>query len=232
MNNNFTAWRVGAPYYLPLLLIAILSQAIGLWIGLAWISLPCWLLFAFTLNFFRDPPRSITNNPAEIVSPADGKVDFIEELDDSPYYVGPCICISIFLNVFNVHVNRTPDEAKVVRIEYREGEFRNAMDPNSRQVNESNTLYLSTPHGPMTVRQISGAIARRIVCVTSEGKQLTKGQKFGMIKFGSRTELYLPRNATILVKTGQNVKGASTILARIDETYTENTDGGRAEKET
>ena len=231
MNPEFSSWKVGAPYYLPFLVLSILAQIIAVWLGFPWGATPLWLLFAFTLNFFRDPKRTITSNASEIVSPADGVVDAIEELEYSPYYEGPCICVSIFLNVFNVHVNRAPDECKIERIEYREGEFRNAMDPTSRQMNESNTLYLDTPNGPMTVKQISGAIARRIVCVTSEGKHLTKGEKFGMIKFGSRTELYLPMNATILVKTGQRVNGGSSNLARIDNTYTENTDARRTQKE-
>lgn len=226
MNSEFSSWKVGAPYYLPLLVLSIFAQIIAVWLGFPWGATPFWLLFLFTLNFFRDPSRTITSDPAEIVSPADGVVDAIEKLEDSPHYEGPCICVSIFLNVFNVHVNRAPDSCKILKIEYREGEFRNAMDPTSRQMNESNTLYLGTPHGPMTVKQISGAIARRIVCVTSEGNHLTKGEKFGMIKFGSRTELYLPDNATILSKTGQKVNGGSSILARIDKTYTENTDVG------
>ena len=213
--KEFSSWKVGAPYYVPLLVLAVIVQFGAQRLGYAWAGIPFWGLFLFTLNFFRDPPRRITDDTHVIVSPADGKVDAIEELDETPYFDGPCTCVSIFLNVFNVHVNRTPDNATVTRIEYREGEFRNAMDPESRQVNESNTLYLDTQHGPMTVRQISGAIARRIVCVVDEGKQLTKGEKFGMIKFGSRTELYFPQGAEIMVRKGQNVKGGSSDIARL-----------------
>lgn len=212
---QFSSWKVGAVYYVPLLILAVLVQFGAARLGYAWASIPVWAAFLFTLNFFRDPPRRITQDPDVLVSPADGKVDAIEELNECPYFQGPCTCVSIFLNVFNVHVNRAPDAAKVSKIEYREGQFRNAMDPESRQVNESNTLYLDTPHGPMVVRQISGAIARRIVCVTGEGKLLTKGEKFGMIKFGSRTELYFAQGAEILVRNGQNVKGGSTDIARM-----------------
>jgi phosphatidylserine decarboxylase len=214
VNPKFTSWTIGAPYYLPLLALSIIAQLVANHFGYLWVPTPLWLLFLFTLNFFRDPPRSISRDPEIIVSPADGVVDAIEELDESPHYDGPCICVSIFLNVFNVHINRAPDECTIKEIVYKEGEFRNAMDPESRQINESNTIHISTPHGPMTVRQISGAIARRIVCVTSEGKQLTKGAKFGMIKFGSRTELYMDPSATVLVNTGQKVKGGSTDIAK------------------
>ena len=213
--KGFNSWKVGAPYFVPLLVLAVLVQVGALRLGFAWASIPFWAAFLFTLNFFRDPPRRISQEADIIVSPADGKVDAIEDLEDCAYFEGPCTCVSIFLNVFNVHVNRMPDDATVTKIEYREGEFRNAMDPESRQINESNTLLLETPHGPMAVRQISGAIARRIVCVTEPGKQLTKGEKFGMIKFGSRTEMYFAQGAEILVRTGQNVKGGSTDIARM-----------------
>ena len=179
-------------------------------------TIPVWILALFTLNFFRDPPRTITTNPDEIVSPADGLIDGIEELDDSPYYDGPCKRISIFLNVFNVHINRVPDDCTILSITQKDGEYRNAMDPHSAQVNESNWLHLDTPHGPMTVRQISGAIARRIVCPATQGLNLKKGEKFGMIKFGSRTELYLPCEAEILVNLKDKVKGGSTIVAQFN----------------
>lgn len=214
MNPNFSSWKVGAPYYLPLFVFAIIVQY-GVWATpYPYAAAPIWLLALFTLNFFRDPPRTITKNPNEIVSPADGLIDGIDDLEESEYYEGPCKRVAIFLNVFNVHINRAPDDCTVRSIVYKEGEFRNAMDPNSSQVNEANALYLDTPHGPMAVRQISGAIARRIVCVTSEGKQLTKGEKFGMIKFGSRTELFLPPDAEILVKLKDKVRGGSTIVAK------------------
>lgn len=213
MNPKFNSWKVGAPYYLPLFALSIIVQWGVSSTAYPYATIPLWLLALFTLNFFRDPPRKITTNPDEIISPADGLIDGIDDLDESPYYDGPCKRVAIFLNVFNVHINRAPDDCTVRSIQYKEGEFRNAMDPKSAQVNEANALYLETPHGPMTVRQISGAIARRIVCITSEGKQLTKGEKFGMIKFGSRTELFLPQDAEILVGLKDKVHGGSTIIA-------------------
>ncbi len=215
MNPKFSSWKVGAPYYAPLFLLSVFAQWALCSTAYPYAAAPLWLAALFTLNFFRDPPRKITTDPDKIVSPADGLIDGIDDLDDSPYYDGPCKRVAIFLNVFNVHINRAPDECTVQKIEYKEGEFRNAMDPNSSKVNECNMLYLETPHGTMTVRQISGAIARRIVCVTSEGKQLTKGEKFGMIRFGSRTELFLPQDAEIVVGLKDKVHGGSTVIAKM-----------------
>ena len=216
MSKPFTSWTIGAPYFVPLFIASIVAQWFACSTGYHYAAIPLWLLALFTLNFFRDPKRTITSNPEEIVSPADGVVDGIEELEESEYFDGPCTRVSIFLNVFNVHINRVPDECTIESITHKDGEYRNAMDPNSAQVNESNWLRLSTPHGPMTVRQISGAIARRIVCPAKEGEKLKKGAKFGMIKFGSRTELYLSHDAEVLVSLKDKVKGGSTIMARFD----------------
>ena len=214
MTPKFNSWKVGAPYYLPLFTLAIGVQFAVTSTAYPYAAAPLWLLALFTLNFFRDPTRKITSNPDEIICPADGIIDGIDQLDESPYFEGPCTRVAIFLNVFNVHINRAPDDCTVTSIVHKDGQYRNAMDPTSSQVNECNMLYLNTKHGPMTVRQISGAIARRIVCVTSEGKQLTKGEKFGMIKFGSRTELFLPQDAEVTVKIKQKVHGGTTIIAK------------------
>jgi phosphatidylserine decarboxylase len=218
VNKPFTSWTIGAPYYIPLFSISITAQWWAYALDHHWYATPLWLLALFTLNFFRDPPRKITEDPNEIVSPADGVVDGIEEIEHCEYFDGPCKRVSIFLNVFNVHINRMPDDCTIESITHKDGEYRNAMDPNSAQINESNWLRLITPHGPMTVRQISGAIARRIVCPAAKGGKLKKGQKFGMIKFGSRTELYLSCDADISVSLKQKVKGGSTIIARFNDT--------------
>ena len=215
MNRPFNAWRVGARYYLPLLGAGSLLCGVAVIAGqpvLGAIALAPGLL---ALNFFRDPPRRIPADREAIVSPADGKVVSVERLEETPHFDGPCRRVAIFLNVFNVHVNRTPAHSGVRRIEYKEGEFKNAMNPESSKVNESNAVWLDTEHGPMTVRQISGAIARRIVCVPGVGETLEKGQKFGMIKFGSRTELYLPLEAEVVVTPGMKVRGGSSVLAKM-----------------
>lgn len=216
MNKPFNAWKVGAPYYIPLLAIgfAVMAYVGSLGPALIYVGMVAVIPGLFALNFFRDPPRRITKDPAEIVSPADGKVVEIAALSETPYYDGPCKRISIFLDIFNVHVNRAPDDGTITRIDYREGAFKNAMNPESSDVNEANTIRLDTPHGPMTVRQIAGLIARRIVCVPEVGATLSKGEKFGMIKFGSRTELYLPPEAEIVVRLKDKVLGGETIVAR------------------
>jgi len=216
VKKPFSAWKVGAPYYLPLLALGFgtIAYAGAQSYFYLYPSMIALLPGLFVLNFFRDPERTITTNPAEIVSPADGMIVEVADLEDSPHYDGPCKRISIFLNVFNVHVNRAPDECTIARIDYKEGAYKNAMSPEAGQLNEANTIRLDTPHGSMTVRQIAGLIARRIVCIPSSGDTLQKGEKFGMIKFGSRTELYLSTDAEILVVPKQKVEGGSTVLAR------------------
>lgn len=170
----------------------------------------------FMLNFFRDPPRTVPPDSGAIVSPADGKVTTVEELASTPWYDGPCKRVSIFLSVFDVHVNRAPDDATVLKIDHKAGVFKNAMDPESSELNEAVTLWLQTPHGPMTVRQIAGLIARRIVCPVNPGETLLRGQRFGMIRFGSRTDVYLRADARVVVRPGDRVRGASSIVARFD----------------
>lgn len=176
------------------------------------------ILFVFTLSFFRDPERQVPKDEMVLLSPADGTVTDITEVPDSPLGV-PAFRIGIFLSIFNVHINRAPCTVKVTRIEYHKGAFKNAMSPESGRVNESNDVYmerLAEPRSPLLVRQISGAIARRIVCAVSPGDSLQQGERFGMIKFGSRTELYLPNvpQATLEVKVGDKVKAGLSNLAR------------------
>ena len=176
------------------------------------------VLFIFTLSFFRDPERKVLRDAKVLLSPADGTVTDIAELSDSPLGV-PSLRVGIFLSIFNTHINRAPCAVRVTRIEYRKGEFKNALSPESGKVNESNDVYMERlvePKTPLLVRQISGAIARRIVCAVSPGDTLEQGERFGMIKFGSRTELYLPKDpkVSIEVKVGDKVKAGLSILAR------------------
>ncbi|HOV38588.1 MAG TPA: phosphatidylserine decarboxylase [Spirochaetales bacterium] len=177
------------------------------------------LLLIWSLSFFRDPERTVPLDESVFLSPADGKVKDITLLEkDSPLGV-PAIRISIFLSIFNVHINRVPCAVQIQRIEYRKGAFKNAQSPESGQVNESNDVYMeriTDPHSPLLVRQISGAIARRIVCTAKPGERLKQGERFGMIKFGSRTELYIPQTPelSVEVKVGNPVKAGLTPLAR------------------
>ena len=215
MNKPFSSWKTGAPYYLPLVILGLGAVAYFVQAGQWYWGVLALAPGLFTLNFFRDPPRRITTDEREIVSPADGLVVDVSDMESTPHYDGPCKRVAIFLNVFNVHINRAPNDGTITRIDYKKGDYHNAASDAASELNEANTIRLDTPHGPMTVRQIAGLVARRIVCPRSVGDSLTKGEKFGMIKFGSRTELFLPVDAEITVSKGDKVKGGSSVLARM-----------------
>ncbi|MDZ4861769.1 MAG: phosphatidylserine decarboxylase family protein [Candidatus Hydrogenedentes bacterium] len=200
---------------------AFLVPAIGLMLfgsmlhwSLMLLGAVCFALAIFTMYFFRDPNRAVPNDPKSVVSPADGTVVGIEDMLSTPHYDGPCKRVSVFLSVFNVHINRSPFDGIVKSITYKPGKFLNAMGSNTSDLNEANTIRMQTDSGPMTVRQISGLIARRIICKAEVGEILAKGEKFGMIKFGSRTELYLPMDAEICVTLKEIVKGGESVVAR------------------
>lgn len=177
------------------------------------------VLLGLIVFFFRDPPRRVPDEPGLIVSPADGRVVEITRLPHDPFINGPAMKIGIFLSIFNVHINRSPAKAKVIELRYYPGEFRNALRADSALVNENTWIGLEEdepPHRRMVVRQISGAIARRIVCALRPGEVVDRGLKFGMIKLGSRTELILADcdDLQIDVQLGQRVRAGSTVMAR------------------
>lgn len=199
--------------------LAIVAWVAGLyawWLTLLFIPLLIWL-FAF----FRDPERLIPVEESVMVSPADGKVSDITELPDDPLVGGPAVRIGIFLSVFNVHINRSPCDAKVGRVLYKKGKFINAMDHGrASEENESNTVVLVEPQSDKpvaVVKQIVGLIARRIVFEVKEEALVSRGQRIGMIKFGSRTELTVPKwlEPQVLVQVGQNVRGGADVLVRL-----------------
>jgi len=172
-------------------------------------EIPLFCVFIWSLSFFRDPKRRIDYNDNILYSPCDGTVTEISE-DEG-------LRISMFLSLFNVHINRAPCDGIVERITYKKGEYRDARDPLSATVNESNEICLTRSNGPVQsviIRQVSGAVARHIVCAAQVGDKLTQGQKFGMIKFGSRTEVILPDTCAykICVKKGDKVKAGITPL--------------------
>lgn len=214
MIEPFNAWKVGLPYYGAAFGITLIVFALLYNRGMGWAALPLLAIAIFMLAFFRDFPRTITAAENEIVSPADGAIVAIEDFESSPHYDGPCRRVSIFLSVFNAHINRAPDNATITRIDYQPGKFLDARKPETSEQNEANTLRMDTPHGPMTVRQISGAVARRIVCPVEAGATLKKGEKFGMIRFGSRTELYLPPGTEVCVTIDDKVYAGSSIIAK------------------
>ena len=194
-------------------------------------SLPPWVLgvadgilaavLIWALSFFRDPERACPSDNSLVLAPADGRITDITVVDDADFVGGKALRIGIFLSIFNVHINRSPCNVKVEKVEYRPGKYKNAMNPESGRVNESNNLYLTRSDKPcdrLIVRQVSGAIARRIVCTAAEGQTLSTGERFGMIKFGSRTELYIPSRPEVecMVSVGQPVKAGQTVLMRYE----------------
>jgi phosphatidylserine decarboxylase len=186
----------------------------------------CWYLvpipavpLLLVVWFFRDPPRRTPQQPGLIISPADGKVVEITRLEHDEFIGGPAVRIGIFLSIFNVHLNRAPCAARVLGLRYAPGGFLNAMNPESAIQNENTWIGLEeqlAPHRRMIVRQISGAIARRIVCAARPGEALSAGQKFGMIKFGSRTELILADTPDLALEVaiGRRVRAGVTVMAK------------------
>lgn len=194
------AARAGYPGFWPVAIV----------LGIVWLA---------GLAFFRDPERQCPLDAGAMVSPADGKVVETALLEHHPLIGGPATRISIFLSVFDVHINRSPCSGTVRSVEYSPGRFLDARDPNSGTMNEANTVVIDPDDpqdGPVVVRQIAGLIARRIVCPLKPGDRVTAGQRIGLIKFGSRTELILPGHDrfTPAVKIGDKAVGAVTILAR------------------
>jgi phosphatidylserine decarboxylase len=180
----------------------------------AWLSLLFSLLFLCTVAFFRDPERMAPADPNLIVAAADGTVMDIVELDEGQVLKTRARRVGIFLSIFDVHTNRAPIDGRVIYRQHREGLCLDARRPDCSEKNESMTWAFENPGVTIVVRQIAGAIARRIVPWANVGDELKKGERFGMIRFGSRTELYLPLNAELLVKVGDHVSGGSTIIAR------------------
>jgi phosphatidylserine decarboxylase len=226
------AWRERLPFArVGLAELWLISGAFfGIAGGCAWGAIRIHPLFcggtaiAFFLGacivwFFRNPRRPIPQEPGLVVSPADGKIVHVEELPHDDFIGGPAVLIGIFLSVFNVHINRTPVAARVIGLHYRKGKFLNALRPESARENEQLAVRIEATRAPyrrMVVRQITGAIARRIVCWIKPGDELAAGEQFGMIKLGSRTELVFPREKglEIVARMGQTVKAGTSVLAR------------------
>jgi len=206
--------RDGYIYGFSLLAVAaVLAWATGTWY---WSIAPV-LLAAFFLWFFRDPQRAIPKGEGLIVSPADGVVTETVRIDTQD---GPRQRISIFLNVFDVHVNRTPIAGQITAVRYQTGKFLNAMNQECAERNEQNIVTVRGDGIEIVFKQIAGLIARRIVFNYREGDKVERGQRVGLIKFGSRTDVILPAEADIRVKTGQRVKGGASIIAEMPASET------------
>lgn len=185
----------------------------------------------WVLSFFRDPHRAVPDDPTLLLSPADGTIAAVETLESYSGFEGPVLRIEIFLSIFNVHINRVPCAARIGQITYKPGQFLDARSPECSRVNEANAIEmfrLNEPKDRLLVRQISGAIARRIVCQAKTGQEYAAGAPFGMIKFGSCTELYVPWHIllTCSVQQGDKVKAGLTILAQ----YNKNKGAGQKAK--
>lgn len=203
--------REGWPY-----LAAASLAALGVagWAGFWW-SLPLWLAALFVLQFFRDPPREVPEDPQAVVSPADGRVVAVEKARD-PWLERDALKVSVFMNVFNVHSNRSPVDGTVQRIWYHAGEFLNASLDKASLANERNALWVRTREGvDVTCVQIAGLVARRILCYVGAGAELERGQRFGFIRFGSRVDVYLPPDAQPVAAIGEKVHAAQSVLARL-----------------
>jgi phosphatidylserine decarboxylase len=168
-------------------------------------------LALFVFSFFRNPDRVIPAEPGAVVSPGDGRVVVVQ---DEEYDGKPGKRVSIFLAVWNVHVNRSPAAGRIVKMEYRPGKFRAAMRASASAENEQNIFTLATDAGELVFKQIAGLIARRVVSWKKDGDMVERGERIGLVRFGSRVDLWVPREAEIVAKVGQNVKGGSSVLAR------------------
>jgi phosphatidylserine decarboxylase len=206
--------REGYWFGLPPLLIGILLLAFGR----GWVLVPSAIfifLGLFIFSFFRNPDRAIPGEPGVVVSPADGRVVVVKEETERGR---PGKRISIFLAIWNVHVNRAPAEGKITSLEYKPGKFLPAWDESASFQNEQNVFRQATEHGEIVYKQIAGWIARRVVAWKGAGDHVSRGERIGLVRFGSRVDLWLPAEAEILVKVGENVKGGASVLARMPET--------------
>ncbi|GAB4122225.1 MAG: phosphatidylserine decarboxylase [Sideroxydans sp.] len=202
--------REGWPF-LAISLVAAL--AVSAWC-ITW-AIPLWIIFVFVLQFFRDPPREIPQGAGLVLSPADGRVIKVERTQDM--YAGrEAILVSVFMNVFNVHSNRSPVDGVIEKVQYFPGKFVNADLDKASSENERNAIVLQTDSGQtVTFVQVAGLIARRILCYVKAGDRLTRGQRYGFIRFGSRVDVYLPLDATVKVCIGDKVSATTTVLAHL-----------------
>lgn len=200
----------------PFIGAAVAAAAVVWWLlGFAW-SVPVWLIAAFVIQFFRDPPREIPQEPQAVLCPADGRVVKVDRVRD-PCLPRDALLVSVFMNVFNVHSNRSPVDGTVERIEYRPGKFVNADLDKASSENERNAMVVRLGDGEaITVVQVAGLIARRILCYAKVGDRLARGQRYGFIRFGSRVDVYLPLTAQPKVAVGDVVYATTTVIAELN----------------
>ncbi len=201
--------REGWPF-IAIAVVAVIATHLSFGI---WGALPFWVILVFVVQFFRDPPRPVPQQANAVLSPADGRIVVVGKAHD-PYADREALKISVFMNVFNVHSNRAPVDGSVQRVQYFPGKFVNADLDKASTENERNALVIQTTDGKtVSCVQVAGLIARRILCYVGEGAKLTRGQRYGFIRFGSRVDVYLPLDAKPRVTIGDKVSATTTILA-------------------
>ena len=193
--------------------IGLLTFAATYFFGMVY-AWPLWIVFLFVLQFFRDPPRLVPISENAVLAPADGRVIIVEKAED-PYAQREALKISIFMNVFNVHSNRIAVNGRVTKIQYFPGKFVNADFDKASTENERNAVIIDTGKHTITLVQVAGLIARRILCYVRVGDLVKKGNRYGFIRFGSRVDVYLPLDAEPLVSVGDRVSATSTLIAII-----------------
>jgi phosphatidylserine decarboxylase len=212
--EGYKSIAIGGVIYvlLSLLNFTFVSTAMP---ALAWvIFVVLTFLFLFLISFFRVPARQMTMDPNWVIAPADGKVVVIEEAEDVEYFKGRRLQVSIFMSPANVHVNRAPMTGEVVYSKHHEGKFLVAWDPKSSTDNERHSIVIRNGHGELLVKQIAGALAKRIVNYMKAGQQIQQNAEIGFIKFGSRVDILLPVGTPVNVKLGEHVKGGVTVIAK------------------
>ena len=198
----------------PFLALSLAVAVAATWLA-GWWSVPFWIVYFFILQFFRDPPREIPQGEGLVLCPADGRVIVVGNVRD-PYRNVDALKVSVFMNVFNVHSNRSPVDAVVTQVLYSKGLFVNASFDKASSDNERNALVLRMDDGTeLACVQVAGLIARRILCYAKVGDRLARGQRYGFIRFGSRVDLYLPPGAKPRVAIGDKVQATSTVLAEL-----------------
>ncbi len=199
----------GFVFIVPFVLVAV----VGAFLGVAWVVVIFSLAALFVLWFFRNPERIYRGDEKAVISPADGRVIKIEEVEERELLKGKACKVSIFMNIFNVHVNRAPCAGTVKEIVYREGKFFSANLDKASEANERNSFLIETKNGNRILTiQIAGLIARRIVCWVQTGMGVERGERIGLIKFGSRLEVFMPIDAMVPVKVGDTVRAGETAI--------------------
>ena len=209
---SLKAFQVAKPG-IPFIVVACVSTLFLAGIHFHTLALISFFITLFVCYFFRDPDRAVEVGEGFLSSPADGKVIFAEVVDENPYVEGKCFKISIFMNVFNVHVNRVPFDGTIKAIHYHPGKFFNASLDKASEHNERNAMVIETEQGvTFATVQIAGLVARRIVCGVNEGDRVMRGRRYGMICFGSRLDLYLPTDFACRVAIGDKVQAGTTVM--------------------